>query len=45
MSAPAQVDDRIIFYKHNDANFYGAFPYVLGKAIALMPQVSSVVVQ
>jgi len=38
VSAPSQIDDRVIFYKHHDANFYGAFPYVLGKSIGLMPQ-------
>jgi len=37
-SAPALVDDRVIFYKHADANFYSAFPYVIGNAVALMPQ-------
>ena len=38
-SAPALVDDRIIFYRHFDANFYGAFSYALGKAVSLLPQV------
>ena len=42
VSAPDQLDDRLIFYKHKDANFYGAFPYVLGKALALIPQVRCV---
>jgi hypothetical protein len=36
---PDQVSDRNIYYKHYEANFYGAFPYVLGKALALLPQV------
>lgn len=35
---PDQVSDRNIFYKHLEANFYGAFPYVLGRALALLPQ-------
>ena len=38
VSAPALVDDRAIYYKHADANFYSAFPYIIGKALALMPQ-------
>ncbi len=38
-SIPAQVEDRIIFYRHYDANFYGAFAYAFGKAISLLPQV------
>jgi ABC-type multidrug transport system ATPase subunit len=37
-SIPAQVEDRIIFYRHYDANFYGAFAYAFGKAISLLPQ-------
>lgn len=36
---PDQVSDRSIYYKHVEANFYGAFPYVLGRALALLPQV------
>jgi hypothetical protein len=39
-SAPSLIDDRIIFYKHNRSNFYGAAPYVLAKSFALLPQVS-----
>jgi hypothetical protein len=38
-SVPDLVDDRIIFYRHFDANFYGAFAYAFGKAISLLPQV------
>ena len=38
-SIPAQVEDRIIFYRHFDANFYGAFAYAFGKAMSLLPQV------
>jgi len=37
-SVPEQVDDRIIFYWHTDANFYGAFSYSIGKAVSLLPQ-------
>lgn len=37
-SVPEQVDDRIIFYRHSDANFYGAFSYTFGKAASLLPQ-------
>jgi len=40
-SAPGLVDDRIIFYRHLDANFYGAFSYAFGKAASLLPQVRS----
>lgn len=39
-SVPEQVNDRIIFYRHTDANFYGAFSYAIGKAVSLLPQVS-----
>lgn len=38
---PDQVTDRNIYYKHSDANFYGAFPFVVGRALALLPQVES----
>jgi ABC-type multidrug transport system ATPase subunit len=38
-SVPEQVDDRIIFYRHTDANFYGAFSYAIGKGVSLLPQV------
>uniref|UniRef100_A0A7S1V0Y6 ABC transporter domain-containing protein n=1 Tax=Grammatophora oceanica TaxID=210454 RepID=A0A7S1V0Y6_9STRA len=38
VAAPANIDGRTIFYKQRDANFYSAFPYVIGKALALMPQ-------
>jgi hypothetical protein len=40
ITAPAFVDERMIFYKHADANFYAAFPFILGKAISKLPQVS-----
>ena len=33
-----QMDDREVFYKHHDSNFYSALSYVLGKALAMIPQ-------
>jgi len=33
-----QMDDREVFYKHHDSNFYSALSYVLGKAFAMIPQ-------
>ena len=33
-----QMDDREVFYKHHDSNFYSALTYVLGKALAMIPQ-------
>jgi ABC-2 type transporter len=38
-TAPALVDDRVIFRKHYEANFYSAYPFVVGRAIAQMPQI------
>lgn len=38
-SVPEQVDDRIIYYRHADDNFYGAYAYTFGKGISLLPQV------
>lgn len=38
-SVPEQVNDRIIYYRHADDNFYGAFAYAIGKAVSLLPQV------
>jgi ABC-type multidrug transport system ATPase subunit len=38
-SVPEQVSDRIIFYRHADDNFYGAFSYAIGKGVSLLPQV------
>ncbi len=40
VSAPAFVDERLIYYKQNDANYYGAFPFIFAKAISRLPQVS-----
>jgi hypothetical protein len=39
-SAPAQIDDRIIYYKQSDANFYQTFAFTWGRFLALTPQVS-----
>jgi hypothetical protein len=39
VTAPGLVDERYIFYKHADANFFSAFPFVLGKAVSQIPQV------
>ena len=38
-SAPGLIDDRVIFYRHMEASFYSAFPFILGKAISQVPQV------
>jgi hypothetical protein len=38
-AAPEQLVDRSIFYKHQDADFYPTCSYVLGRSIALIPQV------
>jgi len=32
--------DRIVYYKHTDANFYSAWPFVFGRTISQMPQAS-----
>ena len=37
-SAPEKITDRAMFYKHNDSNFYPAASYVIGQALALIPQ-------
>lgn len=37
-SAPEKLDDRSVFYKHSDSNFYPAMSYLLGQAVALIPQ-------
>ena len=41
-SAPALVDDRVIFRKHHEANFFSAYPFVIGRTLSQMPQVSRV---
>ena len=40
-SSAGLVADRVLFYKHADANFYSAWPYVFGRAISQIPQVRS----
>jgi len=37
-SAPEKINDRAIFYKHADSNFYPALCYVLGQALSSIPQ-------
>jgi hypothetical protein len=37
-SAPEKINDRAIFYKHDDSSFYPAASYVIGQALALIPQ-------
>jgi ABC-type multidrug transport system ATPase subunit len=32
------VSDRVLFYKHADANFYSAWPYVCGRTLSQIPQ-------
>jgi hypothetical protein len=39
--APGLVDDRVIYRKHADANFFSAYPFVIGRTIAQMPQVGA----
>lgn len=38
--APGFVDERVIYYKHADANFFSPYPFVIGKAVSKLPQVS-----
>lgn len=33
-----QWDDRAIFYKHHESNFYSALSFVWGKSLAMFPQ-------
>lgn len=37
-SASSMVTDRLIFYKHADANFYSAWPFVVGRTLSNLPQ-------
>ncbi len=41
VTAPAFVDERLIYYKQNDSNYYGAFSFIFAKAISRLPQVSA----
>jgi hypothetical protein len=38
-SSSGLLADRVIFYKHSDANFYSAWPFVVGRVLSQMPQV------
>jgi ABC-type multidrug transport system ATPase subunit len=40
-SVSGLVEDRTLYYKHKAANFYSAWPYVIGRAISQIPQVST----
>ena len=37
-STPDKLDDRTIFYRHHDSNFYPALSYIIGQSLALVPQ-------
>jgi ABC-type multidrug transport system fused ATPase/permease subunit len=37
-SSSSLLEDRVIFYKHFSANFYSAWPFVLGRTISQLPQ-------
>eukprot|EP00977_Amphora_coffeiformis_P016604 scaffold5169_cov172-Amphora_coffeaeformis.AAC.35 len=39
-SSSGLVGDRMLFYKHADANFYSSWPYVSGRALAQIPQMA-----
>lgn len=36
--AGSLIEDRVIFYKHSNANFYSVWPFVLGRTVAGAPQ-------
>jgi ABC-type multidrug transport system fused ATPase/permease subunit len=38
-SSSGLVADRVLYHKQANANFYSAWPYVLGRAISQLPQV------
>ncbi|KAG7357215.1 multidrug ABC transporter ATPase [Nitzschia inconspicua] len=38
VSAPTFVDERLIYYKQSDSNFFGAFSFVIAKALSKLPQ-------
>ena len=38
-TAPGFVEERAIFYKHADANFFSPYPFAVGKALSKLPQV------
>ncbi len=39
-TAPGFVDERIIYYKQAESNFFSSYPYVIGKAMSKLPQVN-----
>ena len=39
-SSSSLIEDRAIYYKHADANFYSAWPFIFGRTLSQMPQVS-----
>ena len=39
-SAPDEIDQRMIHYKHCDANFYQTGAFTIGRLISSIPQVS-----
>jgi hypothetical protein len=39
-NAPGFVDERAIYYKQADSNFFSAYPFIIGKAMSKLPQVS-----
>jgi hypothetical protein len=41
-NASALVTDRVVFYKHRNANFYSAAPFVFGRSLSQIPQVCTV---
>ena len=40
-TAPGFVDERTIYYKQKDANFFSAYPFIVAKAMSKLPQVCS----
>ena len=41
-SAPDEIDQRMIHYKHCDSNFYQTGAFNIGRLISTIPQVSSI---
>ena len=39
ITAPLFVDERLIYYKQKNSNYFGAFSFVFAKAISKLPQV------
>jgi len=37
-SSSGLIQDRIIYFKHTDANFYSAWPFIFGRTLSQMPQ-------